>query len=264
MKTVGIIGGVGPEATNKFCELLINYKSRRIDQDNIPFVHYCNPQIPDRTEFIIGKGESPVPELVKTSRALEKINVDFLVIPCNTAHCFLREIQRHTSLPIVDMMKVLVNKVKHDNSNIEKIGVLATTGSIKAKLFERYFHIEGIEVIKPDENDQEKLVMEAIYGEKGIKAGKKLYGKKLLNDAAKKLLEKGAQAIVLGCTEVPLVMKQKDFGVRLYDPMDIVAREIVGYIESKEDKEIVTCGPIDYVDEIGSVDISSSVSLEVK
>ena len=240
MKKVGIVGGVGPEASNKFCELLIKYKSKLKDQDNIPFVHYCNPQIPDRTDFIVGKGENPTPEIISTCKTLEDVGSSFLVIPCNTAHCFLPEIQDNVNVPIIDMIQVLVKKVLKENHTIEKVGLLATTGSIRSKLFEDYFGKIGVQVITPDEFDQENLVMEAIYGKRGIKAGKKVYARELLSLVAKKLVDQGAEAIILGCTEVPLVLKQKDYGIRLYDPMDIVAREIVDYVESKEDKEVVT------------------------
>ena len=101
-------------------------------------------------------------------------------------------------------------------------------------------HSTLIETIIPNEFEQEDLVMEAIYGSKGIKAGKKLYGKRLLFLAAQNLIRKGAQAIILGCTEVPLVLKQKDFEVKLYDPMRISAKEIIKYIGSKEKTEVIT------------------------
>lgn len=243
MKTIGIVGGVGPEASNKFCDLLIKYKHKSKDQDNIPFIHFCNPQIPDRTEFILGKGKNPVPEIVKTCLKLEEAGADFLVIPCNTAHCFLSQIQQDISIPIIDMIKILIKKIKTENPQIKRVGILATTGSIKAKLFENYLNIIDVKAIIPNSQDQEQLVMKAIYGENGIKSGKKVYPKKLLLKAAKNLIKKGAQAIILGCTEIPLVLKQKNLNLPLYDPMDIVAEEIIEYIE-KEEKEILTCDSI--------------------
>lgn len=240
MNKVGIVGGIGPEASNKFCELLIKRKSKKTDQENIPFIHLCNPQIPDRTEFILGKGENPIPAIIETCLKMEKMGADFLVIPCNTAHCFLSEIQEKVSIPIVDMTKVLMKKIKISAPSIKKIGVLATTGSRTNKLFENYLGSIGIETITPTETEQEELVMEAIYGKKGIKAGRKIYPKKLLYLAAQKLIGRGAQAIILGCTEIPLVLKQKDFAIKLYDPMEIVAKEIINYVESKEKPEVVT------------------------
>ncbi len=231
MKLVGIAGGIGPEASNKFCEMLIKHKKKEKDQDNIPFIHYSYPQIPDRTEAILGIGKDPTEEITKVCKNLEHLNVDFIVMPCNSAHHFLGRVQDEIETPIVDMTKVLVKKVVTTNPQIKKIGILATTGSIKAKIFQNYFGSIGIETVLPTEEEQEKLVMEAIYGPRGVKAGGKKEAKRLLTDAA--------EAIVLGCTEIPLVINQKHFDIKLYDPMEIVAKEIIHYIE-REQEEIVT------------------------
>jgi aspartate racemase len=234
-KTVGIVGGVGPEASNKFCELLIKYKNKKKDQDNIPFLHFSNPQIPDRTEAILGKGKSPTKEIIKTCNSLKKAGADFLIIPCNTAHYFLPDIQEKVSIPIVNMISLLVKQIKLENPNMQKIGVLATSGSMKSGIFEDYLGMVGIDVVKPSETEQNEYVMEAIYGKNGIKAGKKYLAKHLLTEAANSLILKGAEAVILGCTEIPLVLKQKDFYNRLYDPMDVSAKEIIKFVESKKD-----------------------------
>jgi aspartate racemase len=239
MKKIGIVGGVGPEASNAFCEMLIKNKSVKNDQDHIPFIHFSNPQIPDRTDYIIGKGENPTQEIINTCQVLENAGADFLVIPCNTAHYFLREIQENITIPIVDMTKVLVKKIAKEEPPIKKIGILATTGSIKAQIYQNYFKKVGVETILPSEKDQEEIVMDAIYGQKGIKAGNKTSSKIKLMIAAQDLINRGAEALVLGCTEIPLVLEQKDFDVKLYDPMDIASKEIIKYVEKEIEKEEV-------------------------
>ncbi len=238
MKTVGVIGGVGPEASNKFCEFLIKNKKAKTDQDHIPFIHYCNPNIPDRTEFIMGKGEDPTDEIIKTCNTLKNSGADFLVIPCNTAHYFLPEVQSKVDLPIVDMTKIMVKKILDEYPPIRKIGILATTGSILAEIYQNYFKSVGIEPLTPSIDEQENLVMRAIYGTSGIKAGKKTLPKNLLKRAAKKLIDQGAEAIIMGCTEIPLVLKQKDFGVKLFDPMELTAKEIIEYVETEEENVV--------------------------
>jgi len=239
-KVVGIVGGVGPEASNKFCEFLIKYKKAKTDQENLTFLHYCNPKIPDRTEFIMEKGPDPTNELIKSCNVLKEAGADFLVIPCNTAHYFLPEVQRNTDIPILDMTKLLVKKIVDKYPKIKKVGILATTGSINTRIYQEYFNKVDVEVILPSLEDQENLVMKAIYGNTGIKAGKKFIPKKKLLIVANKLIEEGAEAIVLGCTEIPLVLKQKDFNVKLFDPMIISAKEIIKYIEKEEKTEVVT------------------------
>jgi len=241
MKTIGIVGGVGPEASNKFCELLIENQHATRDQDHLPFIHFCNPQIPDRTDFIMGHGQDPTPKIVETCKTLEKAGADFLVIPCNTAHFFLSRVQDKVTIPIVDMTKVLVKNVMEENPFMKRIGILATTGSMKAGLYQKYFKEVGVEAFFPNMEDQEKLVMGAIYGEKGIKAGNKIEGRKKLLCVAQKLINNGAESLILGCTEIPLVLNDNDFNIRLFDPMDLVAKEIVKYIrEEKEKDEVVT------------------------
>jgi aspartate racemase len=266
MRMVGVVGGVGPEASNKFCELLIKNTSAKRDQDNIPFLHFCNPQIPDRTDFIIGEGESPVDELISTSRSLEAAGADFLVIPCNTAHYFLSQVQESVSIPIIDMTKVLVKNVLSGYPPIKKIGLLATTGSIRGEIYQKYFKSVGVEVILLSDEDQEELVMGAIYGDVGIKAGKKNLPKKKLKCAAEKLIEMGAEGVVLGCTEIPLVLRQKDFDVRLYDPMDLTAKEIVNYICEDSRKEIVSIRFVleDFARSLGRMIVDSKDGLEVE
>lgn len=241
MKTIGIVGGVGPEASNKFCELLIENQHATKDQDHLPFIHFCNPQIPDRTDYIMGHGEDPTNEIVKTCKTLEKAGADFLVIPCNTAHYFLSSVQDEVEIPIVDMTKVLVKNAMGENPFMKKVGILATTGSMKAGLYQKYFKEVGVEAFFPNEEDQKELVMDAIYGEKGIKAGNKVEGRRKLLRAAQKLIDAGAESLILGCTEIPLAINDDDFNVRLFDPMNLAAKEIVEYIkEEKAKEEVVT------------------------
>lgn len=265
MKRVGIVGGVGPEASNKFCEMLIRHTPAEIDQENIPFIHFCNPQIPDRTEFIVGDGENPLDALVETSQTLESAGADFLVIPCNTAHYFLKQVQDNVSIPIVDMTKILVKSVLSEHPPISKIGILATTGSIRAGIYQDYFRSVGVKSVLLDDFDQESLVMNAIYGDKGIKAGKKIRPRKLLNRAAEKLISMGAEAIVMGCTEIPLVLQQKEFDVRLYDPMELTSREIVRYIKEDSQKDLVSVRFVlkDFAKSLGRVFNEDKVDVEV-
>ena len=167
---------------------------------------------------------------------------------------------------IVTMASVLVKSVLSGYPPIKKIGLLATTGSIRGEIYQKYFKSVGVEVILLNDEDQEKLVMGAIYGDIGIKAGKKILPKKKLKSAAEKLIDMGAEGIVLGCTEIPLVLKQKDFDVRLYDPMDLTAKEIVKYVGEDSRKEIVSIRFVleDFARSIGRMISSSDGSLEVE
>ena len=163
-------------------------------------------------------------------------------------------------------MIFLVKSVLSRHPPIKKIGLLATTGSIRGEIYQNYFKSVGVEVILLSEEDQTELVMGAIYGDVGIKAGKKILPKKKLRCAAEKLIDMGAEAIVLGCTEIPLVLKQKDFDVRLYDPMDLTAKEIVNYVCEDSRKEIVSIEFVleDFARSLGRLIANSEDSLEVE
>jgi len=231
---VGVVGGAGPEASNRFCEILIHNTTSHRDQDNIAFIHFCNPKIPDRTEFLLERGEDPVPAIVASCRLLESAGADFLVIPCNTAHAFLRRIREKISAPLVDMVGLVARAIKSATPEIARVGILATSGSIKTGLHRGYLDREGIAAIIPSEVDQEQLVMTAIYGTNGIKAGGKRLPKRLLLESAARLVALGAEAIVLGCTEISLVLSQLDTDIRLYDPMRIAADAIIKALQSKD------------------------------
>lgn len=237
---VGIVGGVGPEASNKFCNFLVQYNKAKSDQEHISFLHYCNPKTPDRTDFILGNGPDPTSELIKSCQLLKKSGADFLIIPCNTAHYFLPKLQESIDIPIVDMTKLLVKEILKEIPPVKKVGVLATTGSIKVEIYQKYLELLGIEAILPTDEEQNDLVMGAVYGKNGIKAGKKILAKRKLTEITNRLVDRGAEAIILGCTEIPLVLKQKIFDVKLFDPMAISAKEIVRYIEEDSPEEVVT------------------------
>lgn len=236
MNTVGVLGGLGPEASNKFCEYLIRCKSAEKDQDNINFIHYCNSKIPSRLDYISGNSSiSPIPEMVKTCRVLESMGADCVVVPCNTVHYLLPEVQRHVSIPIIDMIQLLVKQIKIENPRMKKIGILGTTLTIDLKLYEKYFDLVGIEVVKLERTDQENLVMDSIYQ---IKAGKKIKPRKLLIEAGNMMIVNGAEALVLGCTEIPLVLNKSHFEISVYDPMNNCANELVRYSEILDMEEL--------------------------
>lgn len=229
MKTMGILGGMGPEATLHLFRLIIKYTPAKIDQEHVPILIWNNPHVPDRTKFIIGKGEDPLPHLIEGAKKLEKTGADFLVMPCVTAHYFYENIVREIKIPFLHIIEETIRHQKEKLPSIKKIGILASTGAVRTSLFQKLFENEGIEIITPDAYDQDNLVMKAIYGTKGIKAGYKIFPKKLLIEAGNNLIKKGAEALISGCTEVPLVLNRNVFNVPLLDPLIILAKSAVKF-----------------------------------
>lgn len=182
----------------------------------IEFVVVFKPETPDRTAAITRGAESPLPFLCDSARRLQDMGASHVVYACNTAHYFVPDVIRGCSerpvlrVPIIDVIDAAVEVAA--GAGIRSVGLLATTGTLAAALYQEALRKKQIEVFLPSAGEQEDLVMEAIYGEHGIKAGMTTgIARQLAREAARRLVERGAEGIILGCTELPLVMK----GVRV-------------------------------------------------
>jgi aspartate racemase len=221
--TIGILGGMGPEATNRLCALITALTPARGDQEHVPVITYNNPRIPDRVRGVYGGGESPVPELVRTARVLEDAGADMILMPCNLAHFFIKEIQSAVRVPLLDMVEETVGFVVERHPLCRGAGLLASSPTIRCRLFDDPFRRHGVEVLVPNDEEQESKVMAAIYGPEGIKSGRKERPRALLKDAAQSLAAAGACVVIAGCTEVPLVLSQADVSVPVVDPLEVIA-----------------------------------------
>lgn len=223
---IGILGGMGPEATMDLYLKIIKATVVEKDQDHFRVIIDSNPKIPDRTDAIIGNGKSPLDAMIETGKNLEKLNVELCCIPCITAHYFIDELQKELSFKILNAIEEVNNHLKENYPNVKNIGVLATIGTIKAQLFERY--LPDFNIIYPSDKTQKEKVMESIYGMEGIKVGH-LEGKPLQNlqEAARELIDKNAEIIIGGCTEITLVLKSEHIDKPLIDPMDLLAKRVV-------------------------------------
>ncbi len=223
---IGIIGGMGPEATAKFYFDLIKHTKVSKDQDHYHVIIDSNSKIPDRTKGVFKQGPSPQDELIKSAKRLEKASVAVGCIPCITAHYYHSFIQEAVDFPILHAIKEVDNYLNKHYQDIAKIGVLCTTGTRQMGLFDK--HIMNCQVIYPSDESQMNLVMEAIYGEGGIKqVGASLKAKKMLVSAANEMIEAGAELIVAGCTEIPIAIDANDFKVPYLDTMQTVIEKLL-------------------------------------
>jgi len=220
-KIIGILGGMGPEATIDLFYKIIKFTPAEKDQDHLRIIIDNNPKIPDRTAAILGKGEDPLPALQETAQNLEKAGADFIIIPCNTTHYFLPLIQESVKIPVLNMIEEAAKETQQRISQIKKIGLLASMGIYKTEIYHRYFNKFNIEVISPEEKDKEE-VMKAIYAVKAGDLSNEIKGNIL--KIAQKLIDKGAEAIIAGCTEIPLLLKEGDVPVPTIDPTQVLAK----------------------------------------
>jgi len=220
-KIIGILGGMGPEATVDLFHKIIKFTPTEKDQDHLRIIIDNNPKIPDRTAAILGKGEDPLPALRESARNLEKAGADFIIIPCNTAHYFLPLIQESVKIPILNLIEETAKETRKRISPIQKVGLLASIGIYKTEIYHQYFKKFNIEVISPEEKDKEEI-MKVIYAVKAGDLSNEVKGNIL--KTTQKLIDKGAEAIITGCTEIPLILKEGDVLVPIIDPTQVLAK----------------------------------------
>ena len=226
-KTIGILGGMGPEATVDLFGKIVRSTPARVDQDHVRVVIDNNPKIPDRTAFLRGQGPDPVPAMQAGIAGLVRMGADLILIPCNTAHVYYDRLQAASPVPILHIMRevarALAGSGRRTGGVPRRVGLLATELTVESGLYHQALGEVGIEVLVPAPEFQ-RLVTEAIFGPEGIKAG--VYGpaRARLLRAGQHLVERGAQALIAGCTELPLVLRPGDFAVPWIDPTEILAR----------------------------------------
>jgi aspartate racemase len=232
---VGVVGGVGPAATVDFMHKIVRNTPASRDQDHIKLLVEQNPQIPDRTENLIGDGPDPTVSLYATCKKLEAGDADIIAIPCNTAHAYVERIQPYLSVPIANMLTVTVEYLRSSFPALREVGLLATSGTIASGVYQKAFEACGLTQVVPGPALQAR-VMNAIYGPRGVKAG--LTEGECVDDvraAVDALIDRGVEVIVLGCTELPLLLAQGEHVSEsgrtawLADPTDILAKCCVAY-----------------------------------
>lgn len=160
-RTIGILGGMGPLATAEFYRRIVLRTPARYDQEHLHVVIDADPAVPDRTTALLGQGPDPTPHLVAAARRLEAAGVDFLVVPCNTAHAFLPNVQAAIAVPILDMIDEVAAEVARRCPPETPVGLLATAGTIASRLYERGLSRDQLHPVVPD-NDRQQLLTAAI------------------------------------------------------------------------------------------------------
>lgn len=224
-KTIGILGGMGPKATADLFNMIIDLTPAEKDQDHLHIIIDNNPKIPDRTSYILGHGDNPIAALTEGASNLKKCGADFIIMPCNTAHYFYDSLIEKVDIPIINMIEE-VGKFIVRQYGKSKIGLLATTGTYKGRVYEKYLNPLGIEVIVPSDKIK-NLTLDLIYK---VKAGRKEFTNDELNNVLNEFKEKGINKVILGCTELPLVFNSRadEFEDFIFlSSTDILARKAI-------------------------------------
>jgi aspartate racemase len=225
-KIIGILGGMGPEATADLFHRIIRATPVEKDQDHFRVIIDSNSKILDRTPAILGTGPSPLPLMLNAGRNLVNAGVNFIVMPCNTAHYYHAELEKELGVPVLHMIRLSAKHIKDNYPDVKRVGLQATDGTLASRLYHDAYAEYGIDVIVPEEGSQ-RDVMDAIY--RDIKTGDLPSGEVLLKRVAGELIDVGSDAVICGCTEVSLVLHDGDLSVPVVDPLQVLAEEAVRY-----------------------------------
>lgn len=237
---IGILGGMGPAATADFYAKIVRSTPALRDQDHPQAVIWSDPSIPDRTTALRGSGPHPGPKLMEGARKLESAGATLIAVPCNTAHAFLAEIQAAVDIPVLNMVEETRDLVLECGlAPGSVVALLATEGTLRARLYQHVFARTGIDVLLPNAADQQ-LVNEAIALVKADAADPR--AGQLLADVVRDFERAGVRAIIAGCTELPIGLGQVGgLEAEVIDPTEALAtavvREVLSYSESDDEEK---------------------------
>jgi aspartate racemase len=215
--TVGIIGGLGPEATLDFFRRVLEHTPAERDQDHLHLLIDNDPRVPDRNAAVAGTGPSPGPTLAEMARRLEAAGADFLVMPCNAAHAFADAITEAVSVPFLSIIEATADAVRARFPDARSVGVLASTGAIDAGLYQEALGARAVQVFVPEGDDRDAF-MDVLYR---VKTGDTSPAvRDAMREVARSLAKRGAEVLVAGCTEVPLVLDETDVDMPLVNSTD--------------------------------------------
>ena len=227
-KTIGILGGMGPMATCDLMKKIIDRTEASCDQEHLRICVDSNTNIPDRTAAILGRGADPRPEMIKSALHLQAMGADVVIVPCNTAHYFLPDVEKSVDVPFLHMPRETAKTLAADG--ISAAAVLATNGTIQSGIYDRELKKLGISPVYPDP-DSQKMIMSLIYDY--VKAGKTYPHPEKLMALQQTLQAQGAQAMILGCTELPIAFADQEFLLPAVDPTDILALSTIRHLGGK-------------------------------
>ncbi|OUN20039.1 hypothetical protein B5G34_16255 [Flavonifractor sp. An82] len=224
MYEIGILGGMGPLATSMLLEMIISRTYALCDQDHLNIIVANKSQIPDRTKFLLDPTETnPLPKLIEGIKELNKLNPRIVLIPCNTSHYFIKELQNISAAPIINMVQNTTAYIKQ--SDLPKsVVILGTLGTVKTRIYE-IFDTCGLNIEYPQEEECQKI-NDIIYlikysGEKVLyQCAKKLT--QIINGISSRSTEQ--KTFILGCTELS-ALNQYILGNRykIVDAMELLA-----------------------------------------
>jgi aspartate racemase len=220
---LGVIGGMGPLATADFFRKLIDATPATTDEEHIPVLIHSVPQVPLRPAAILRDGPSPLPALREARDRLLAAGATLLAMPCNTAHHWYDGLVQGCPVPFIHIVDAVAERLPIEARDV---GIVATRATLQSRVFERRLADRGIVFAAPDEGSYERAVQPAIDA---VKGGAARDGGRLLEPVIAAQLDRGAAAVVLACTELPIALDaiESPLRARCIDSTDALARTCV-------------------------------------
>lgn len=199
-RLIGVLGGMGPLATVDFMQKVIEATPVERDQDHVPLIVYSVPQIPDRVSAAFAGTNEPLPAMLIGIKTLEQAGVEAIAIACNTAHAWYDELAASTKVPIIHMVQAVISATP---KNSGPFALMATLGTLHTGIYQRYMAEAGWQALVP-KPDVQAIAIDAIAA---VKLGEIERARASFDVAAARLLESGAERLLLACTELPVAAK---------------------------------------------------------
>lgn len=233
---LGVLGGMGPLATTDFLVKVIHATPAASDQEHMPIIVHNVPQVPDRSTAYLAGSDAPWPYLLNGLRTLEAAGCAAIAIPCNTAHVWHARLAEATSLLVLHIGRAALENLERECPQTRTVGVLATTATLKARIYHEPLLSRGIRPIEPDGVMQASHVSTAIAA---VKAGRIDEARGLLMEATSTLATFGAQAVLMACTEIPVALADAALEIHAIDPTNALAQACVNWwLAAKRDSTL--------------------------
>jgi aspartate racemase len=228
-KVLGVLGGMGPLASAHFMLRLTLLTPATRDQDHIPAVLWSDPRVPDRTAARLGSGPDPLPWLMRGINGLRAAGCAAVAIPCNTAHGWFDAMARDAGVPILHIVDAAATDLRRLGITPGTIGLMGTAATLAMRLYQDRLSAQGWDIIEPEPGEMQRLVTPAIAAVKANRVGEAYQP---LAEVVNSLASRGASAVVLGCTEIPLGIQAgpvEALRVPVVDTIDALARAAIAW-----------------------------------
>jgi len=224
-RVIGILGGMGPQATVDLMRRVIAATPARDDADHVHLLVDNNPKVPSRIAALIeGTGPDPAPAIVEMAKRLELGGADVLAIACNTAHAYVDEVRAATSIPLLDMINLTTRRISRMTLKHGRVGLLASSAVVRLGLYDRELAAHGVALVAPaDQNELMDVIKAVKRGDSGSRNRERFVS------VARDLMQERVDMLLIACTELSVLADSLDEGVPALDALEILAREIVTF-----------------------------------